>query len=203
MSRPMPRRSLAIWRSIVSSSGRRGTGARGLQASLVLLDDTGGGLEHAADLGPYRPVQRLDRHHPGVAPALAVEPVALGAAATVVAVLAPGRAARLPVAAEGVAALAADQQSLQQVADAPRPLARAAPVLGQLLPRALEQPLVDDRRDRDGDPALGRRRDLARRPPRHGGATARRAQRRPPGHGAVLAEDRPSGVGPMLFTLRS
>src|SRR3954452_13205494 len=115
MSRPMPRRSLAIWRSTVSSSGRREPVRAASRRRWYSWTTRAGVLEHAADLGPYRPVQRLDRHDPGVAPALAVEPVALGAAATVVAVLAPGRAARLPVAAEGVAALAADQQSLQQV----------------------------------------------------------------------------------------
>src|SRR3954453_20664833 len=186
MSRPMPRRSLATWRSIVSSSGRREpvrAASRRRWYSWTTRAGSSSTRQTSAHTAPSSrstgTTRASHRRWPW-------NPVALGAAATVVAVLAPGRAARLPVAAEGVAALAADQQSLQQVADAPRPLARAAPVLGQLLPRALEQPLVDDRRDRDGDPALGRRRDLARRPPRHGGATARRAQRRPPRHGAVV-----------------
>src|SRR5690242_4342832 len=123
--------------------------------------------------------------------------ITLGPAATVVVVAAPrlARVGRLPTTAEGVAALVADQQPLQQVPDTREALPVAAAVLGQLLPRALEQPLIDDRRDRDGDPALGRRRDLARRAFRHPGAAARRAQRRPPRHGGVLAEDGPAGVG--------
>src|SRR5829696_4760958 len=81
---------------------------------------------------------------------------------------------RLPAATERVAAGPADQQALQQVARARLALAAAPPVLAQLLLRAFEQRGVDQRRDRDGDPLVGRGQDPTTRVLGDRGATARR-----------------------------
>jgi hypothetical protein len=115
-------------------------------------------LEQPADLLPDRRIELLDTKAPGVAPALAVEAVTLRPGAAVVVVYTSRRAwiARLPAAAIRVAAVLADQQTLQQIADAFEALAVLSPVLVQLRLRALEQRGFDQRRDWDGDPTLGR-----------------------------------------------
>ena len=86
-------------------------GSRRLQPSLVFVENAGGVLEQAADLLPHRRVQRRDGHDPSIAPALTMEPMALGPRAAIVVIPAAriARVARLPAPTEGVATFAADQ----------------------------------------------------------------------------------------------
>src|SRR3954453_22251884 len=83
-----------------------GTGLRGGQPSLVLLQDTRRVRQEPADLVPDGRIERLDRDQPGVAAELAMEPAAIGAAAPVIAPPPPVMVAR-----EAVAALPADEQA--------------------------------------------------------------------------------------------
>jgi hypothetical protein len=101
-------------------------GLHRIQAPLVFIQHARGVLQQPADLGPHGLVERLDRHQPGVASALAVIPAAVGAAAPVVAPL-----PAVMVAGEPVVALAADEQAAQQVAQACESLAVTLPVLFQ------------------------------------------------------------------------
>src|SRR4051794_2339608 len=170
--------------------------SRRMQPLLVFVENAGGVLEQATDLLPHRRVHRRDGHDPSIAPALTMEPMALGPRAAIVVIPAArfARIARLPAATEGVAALAADQQSLQQVAHAGAALPMAAPVLGQLLLGALKQLSFDNGWYGNPDPVLARRRDLAKRAFGHPGPTARRAQRWAPRNRGVFPKDGLPGI---------
>ena len=172
-------------------------GSHGLQAALVFSRNARRILEQPTNLVPDCRIQPLAQDGLGVAPALAVEAAALrpGAAVVVVSGFRHPRITRLPATAECVAAGLANQQALEQVAHAFHASAVAAPVLGKLLLRAFEQRGFDQRRHRDGDPLLGRGRDLAGQALGNGGPAARRAQRLPPGDGDVLAEAGLADVG--------
>lgn len=106
-------------------------GARRLQAALIFLRDVGRVLEQLAVLTPDRRVELLDRNAPCVALALTVEAVTLRPGAAVVVVSTSRRAwiARLPAATIRVAALLADQQTLQEIADTFDVLAVSSPAL--------------------------------------------------------------------------
>jgi hypothetical protein len=77
-----------------------------LQAALVFLQDPRRVRQQPADLVPDRRIERLDRDQPGIAAALAMEPVAVRATASVVAVL-----LAVMIAGEAIAALLADEQA--------------------------------------------------------------------------------------------
>ena len=149
--------------------------SRRMQPLLVFVENAGGVLEQATDLLPHRRVQRRDGHDPSIALALTMEPMALGPRAAIVVIPAArfARIARLPASTEGVAALAANQQSLQQVAHASAALPAAAPVLGQLLLGALKQRSFDNGWYGNPDPVLARRWDLAKRAFGHPGCAFR------------------------------
>src|SRR4051794_28718812 len=130
-----------------------------VEAPLVLGRDPGRVPQQPLDLAPDRPVEPVGAHLRVRAHPLAAEAVGVAAAAAVVGVGAPlalrrRRADRLAVV--GVPALPADEQPLQQVALATGAPPVAPPVLLELLPGGLEQPAVDQRRDRHAEP-FGRR----------------------------------------------
>src|SRR3954469_3339876 len=171
-------------------------GSRRLQPSLVFVENAGGVLEQGTALLTHRRVQRRDGHDPSIAPALTMEPMALGPRAAIVVIPAAriARIARLPAPTEGVATFAADQQSLQQVAHAGAALPVAAPVLGQLLLGALKQLSFDHGWYGNPDPVLARRWDLAKWAFGHSGPTARRAQRWAPRDRGVFPKDGLPGI---------
>src|SRR4051812_20667991 len=130
-----------------------------VEASFVLGRDPGRVPQQPLDLVPDRRVEPVRAHLRVRAHALAAEAVGVAAAAAVVGVgarlaLRGRQADRLAVI--GVAAPPADEQALQKVALATRALPVAAPVLLELLPDGLEQPAIDQRRDRHAEP-FGRR----------------------------------------------
>ena len=81
-------------------------GLHHVQAPLILLQHARRVLQQPADLGPHGRIERLGRHQLGVAPALAMELAAVGAAAPVVAPV-----PAMVMTAERVAALLADEQA--------------------------------------------------------------------------------------------
>src|SRR3954453_3418395 len=130
-----------------------------VEASFVLGRDPGRLPQQPLDLVPDRRVEPVRAHLRVRAHALAAEAVGVAAAAAVVGVgarlaLRGRQADRLAVI--GVAAPPADEQALQKVALATRALPAAAPVLLELLPDGLEQPAIDQRRNRHAEP-FGRR----------------------------------------------
>src|SRR4051794_791287 len=130
-----------------------------VEASFVLGRDPGRVPQQPLDLVPDRLIEPVRAHLRVRAHALAAEAVGVAAAAAVVGVgarlaLRGRRADRLAVI--GVAAPPADEQALQKVALATRALPVAAPVLLELLPDGLEQPAIDQRRNRHAEP-FGRR----------------------------------------------
>src|SRR5690349_1115012 len=130
-----------------------------IKASFVLGRDPGRVPQQPLDLVPDRRVEPVRAHLRVRAHALAAEAVGVAAAAAVVGIgarlaLRGPQADRLAVI--GVAAPPADEEALQEVALATRALPVAAPVLLELLPGGLEQPAVDQRRNRHAEP-FGRR----------------------------------------------
>ncbi len=171
-------------------------GAHGLQAAPAFLGDAGRFIEQSAHLGPDRRVQRLDRQRPSLAAALAIEAGAVRPGAAIVAVAGSGRThGRLPAAAQRVAAGLADQQALEQEAHAAETLAPPPPVLVRLRPHLREQRGVDQRRDRDVDPLLGRGQEAAARAFGDRAMAARRSQRRPPRGRGEPPEAGSAGIG--------
>ena len=117
---------------------------------------------------------------------LAMEAVAIRAATPVIAPPPPGMVAR-----EAVAALPADQQTTQQVAQAGKPHAIAAAVLLELLRGRRKQRVIDNRRHRYGDIPIRVRGYLPPGPLGRGAMAARGVERRLPGNIPAPAEDRP------------
>jgi hypothetical protein len=118
-----------------------------------------GVLQQSPDLGPDRRVQCLQPHRRIGAHSLATEAVGVRTGAAVVAAGAflPGTG---PVdrahAREGVAATAADEQALEQIAGTGDALAGSVLVLPELLLHGVEERGVDERRDGQREPLLGR-----------------------------------------------
>src|SRR4051794_22983014 len=130
-----------------------------IKASFVLGRDPGRVPQQPLDLVPDRRVEPVRAHLRVRAHALAAEAVGVAAAAAVVGIgarlaLRGPQADRLAVI--GVPALPADEQALQEVALATGALPVAPPVLLELLAGGLEQPAVDQRRNRHAEP-FGRR----------------------------------------------
>src|SRR5215213_5319128 len=134
-------------------------------------------VEQSHHLGPNCPIQRLHGERLGIAPALAAKAGAVGPVAAIVAV--PWLRCmqrRFPAATERISAGLADQQTLQQIACACLALTTSSPVLGQLLLRGFEHRGVDQRRDRDDNPLLGRGQEPTTRVLGDRAASARRTQ---------------------------
>src|SRR3954451_3434594 len=102
---------------------------------------------------------------------------------------------RLPATTERIAAGLADQQALEQIAYARLALTTSLPVLGQLLLRCVEQRGVDQRRDRDGDPLLGRGQEPTTRVLGDRGTSTRRTQWWLPRRRGHSAEPRLTSIG--------
>src|SRR3954452_16760881 len=158
-----PRRGAAQLRDLGLDLAELRTAApappRLLKAPLVLGRDRGRPPQQPLALAPDRLVEPVGAHLRVRAHPLAAEAVGVAAAAAVVGVGAPlalrgRRADRLAVV--GVPALPADEQALQQVVLATGALPVAPPVLLELLPGGLEQPALDQRRNRHAEP-FGRR----------------------------------------------
>src|ERR1700761_6213950 len=165
-------------------------GLRCIQAPLVLRQHTLGILQQPTHLGPYRLIERLNRHQPRVAPTLTMEPAAVSAAAPVVAPL-----PTVVMAGEPVAAFLADEQPAQQLLHTGETFAVALSVLLQPLRSARKQRLVDNRRHRYADVLLGWRRDLAERLSWQAAMPPWRVQGGLPGQALAAAKDGLASVG--------
>jgi len=127
------------------------------EPSLVLGGQTAGIAEQVLDLPPDRRVKPVGAHLRVGAQALPAEPISIRPAAPVVGVITPpalagSQADRLAVV--GVAALLADDQTLQQETLAARALPAAPAVLLQLRLHGLEHFAIDHRRNRYRDPFI-------------------------------------------------
>src|SRR5262249_24749192 len=138
-----------------------------VESPLVLRLDPSRIPQQRADISPHGLLQQVRSYVLVLADPLAPEAVGVRAGAAVVGVrtLLPLRGPLAPVlAVVGVAAILADQQSLEQVAGPPPPLPLPAPVLLQLLGDGGEQRFADQGRDRDRGGALRRVVDGVRAP---------------------------------------
>ena len=153
-------------------------GSRG--TALVLRRDPARVVQDRHDLTPHRLLQLVAAHRAVAARCLAAELVPVRAGATVVAVigrLPPPDDAPRHLAIEGVAALPAYHEALQQPAGPASPLALASAVLVQLGLDGLEHARVHDRGHWHRDPLVrGHRRGRAGGSARQGGLPTDRAQ---------------------------
>src|SRR5829696_1815428 len=162
----------------------------GVEPPLVLLDHERGVFQQPTDLGPNRLIERLHSHQPSITPELAVEPAAIGAAASIVAPLPTVVMTREPIPAR-----LADQQATQKVMDARKALPIAFAVLLQPLCGTREQTFVHDRRHRNANVPLGWGRNLPVRPFWQAVVAARRMKGRLPWQTLAPTIDRLTGIG--------
>src|SRR5262245_11475426 len=156
-----PGHALASLADLIFDGGqRRACGARlGLQAAPVFLRQPLRVGQQGTDFLPHRQVQQVGPYLRIVTESLAAKAVRVRAQTAIIGVrpwLAFARTRAEAFAIEGIATVLALEQALQQIQSAPARLPGMALVLLQLLLDRRKDRGLDERRNRDHDPLLGR-----------------------------------------------